>query len=139
MQPINRPVHITAPLRIPTKLAAALPFAYKPKPSRKEALAMLGGDPVKAALNAEIPAPVKTADEMESESRQELIMRLRQLHSDFMQRQKEKMINRVTKHKKQLAKENAIKAANERKRRKQYFARRSSRGGKRARRPNGED
>ncbi|CAH8552818.1 unnamed protein product [Schistosoma guineensis] len=138
-KPINRPVHITAPLRIPTKLAAALPFAYKPKPSRKEALAMLGGDPVKAALNAEIPAPVKTADEMESESRQELIMRLRQLHSDFMQRQKEKMINRVTKHKKQLAKENAIKAANERKRRKQYFARRSSRGGKRARRSNGED
>ncbi|XP_018651535.1 putative ribosome biogenesis protein BMS1 [Schistosoma mansoni] len=137
--PINRPIHVTAPLRIPIKLAAALPFADKPKPSRKEALAMLGGDPVKAALNAELPAPVKTADEMESESRQELITRLRQLHSDFMQRQKQKMIIRVTKHKKKLAKENAIKAANERKRRKQYFARRSSRGGKRARRSNGED
>ncbi|CAH8506067.1 unnamed protein product [Schistosoma turkestanicum] len=125
-KPINRPLHISAPLRIPTKLVAALPFAYKPKPSRKEALAMLGGDPVKAALNAELPEPVKTVNEMETESRQELIQRLRQLHSDFIQRQREKMIQRVTKHKQQLAKENAIRTANERKRRKQYFARHSS-------------
>ncbi|CAH8559683.1 unnamed protein product [Heterobilharzia americana] len=130
-KPINRPVYVPAPLRVPTKLVAALPFAHKPKPSRKEALAMLGGDPVKAALNAELPPPVKTMDEMEAESRQELITRLRQLHSDFLQHQKEKMINRVTKHKKQLAKENATKAVNERKRRKEYFARKS--GGKRAR------
>ncbi|CAH8534153.1 unnamed protein product [Heterobilharzia americana] len=130
-KPINRPVYVPVPLRVPTKLVAALPFAHKPKPSRKEALAMLGGDPVKAALNAELPPPVKTMDEMEAESRQELITRLRQLHSDFLQRQKEKMINRVTKHKKQLAKENATKAVNERKRRKEYFARKS--GGKRAR------
>ncbi|CAH8851293.1 unnamed protein product [Trichobilharzia szidati] len=129
-KPINRPIYVPAPLRVPTKLVAALPFAHKPKPSRKEALAMLGGDPVKAALNAELPPPVKTMDEMESgESRQEVIARLRQLHTDFLHRQKEKMVNRVTKHKKQLAKVNAVKAVNERKRRKEYFARKSGRKG----------
>ncbi|VDQ12676.1 unnamed protein product, partial [Trichobilharzia regenti] len=136
--PINRPIYVPAPLRVPTKLVAALPFAHKPKPSRKEALAMLGGDPVKAALNAELPPPVKTMDEMESgESRQEVIARLRQLHTDFLHRQKEKMVNRVTKHKKQLAKVNAVKAVNERKRRKEYFARKS--GGKRSRFSKGGD
>ncbi|THD24821.1 Ribosome biogenesis protein BMS1 [Fasciola hepatica] len=120
---IHRPVHVPTPLYVPTKLVAQLPFAQKPKPTRREAREMLGGDPVRAALLAPLPAPVRSvSDGPEGETRHDLLNRLRRLHANFKERQKQKMTERVTKHKKQIKKEEARKAASLRKKRKHYFA-----------------
>ncbi|VDP89887.1 unnamed protein product [Echinostoma caproni] len=120
---IHRPVHVPTPLYVSTKLVAQLPFAQKPKPTRREARAMVGGDPVRAALFTELPAPVRSvSDHPEGETRADLLDRLRQLHADFKERQRKKMAQRVGKHKKQISKAEAQKAANLRKKRKDYFA-----------------
>ncbi|KAF5401700.1 Ribosome biogenesis protein BMS1 [Paragonimus heterotremus] len=130
-KPIHRPVYVPAPLYLPTKLVAALPFAQKPKTSRRAARQMLGGDPVQAALYGDMPPPVKSSADGDHETRHELLARLRQLHADFKQREHAKMIARVTKHKKEVAKQEKRRAANTRDRRKTYFARHGGNGGRR--------
>ncbi|CAL8089317.1 unnamed protein product [Calicophoron daubneyi] len=129
-KPIHRPVFVPAPLCVPTKLVAQLPFAHRPKPTRREARAMLGGDPIRSALSDELPPPVRPAIERDMDSRDDLLFRLRELHADFKQRQRDKMVSRVTKHKKELAKKEQRKAANDRRKRKSYFARQGAKLGK---------
>ncbi|OON20996.1 hypothetical protein X801_03113, partial [Opisthorchis viverrini] len=126
-KPIQRPVHVPTPLYVPTKLVAALPFAQKPKMSKKMARELLGGDKVKAAVFGDLPPPIKAAADRNMETREELLSRLRQLHADYKQRQREKMVARVSKHKQEMAKLEQKRLANERQRRKAFFARQGGR------------
>ncbi|CAH8480397.1 unnamed protein product [Dicrocoelium dendriticum] len=129
-KPIHRPVYVPPPLFVPTKLVAALPFAHKPKPSKRAARHMLGGDPVRSALSTELPPPVRSADDRNGETPEDLLIRLRQLHADFKQRQREKMVKRVTKHKQELAKQEKRRLANQRQKRKSFFARQGNKAGR---------
>ncbi|GAA50346.1 ribosome biogenesis protein BMS1 [Clonorchis sinensis] len=126
-KPIQRPVHVPTPLYVPTKLVAALPFAQKPKMSKKIARELLGGDKVKAAVFGDLPPPIKAAADRNMETREELLSRLRQLHADYKQRQRAKMVARVSKHKQEMAKLEQKRLANERQRRKAFFARQGGR------------
>ncbi|VDN27870.1 unnamed protein product, partial [Dibothriocephalus latus] len=96
-KPIPRQPFVAAPLTVPTKLVAALPFADKPKPTKRQLRTMrfshdevrkarLAGVPKSVDLetvhgDVEVPDPVG-----EAKRRAELLQRLRALHSAFIER-----------------------------------------------------
>lgn len=114
-------MHVPQPLRVPTKLIGALPFTLKPKASQKPVVT--GKALMKKVLYGNLPTPVRAAEDNQTETKRDLLVRLRHLHSDFLNRQHDKMVTRVTKHKKLLKAKEELKSFKERKKKKDFFAR----------------
>ncbi|CDS41864.1 ribosome biolocus tagsis protein BMS1 [Echinococcus multilocularis] len=123
-------VHL--PLTVPTKLVAALPFADKPKLSKKQLRTQrFRNDEVRRARNVDVPAPIIASSEVEGvpdpvghvRDRAQLIQRLRRLHAAYQEREKGKMVARISRYKAKRATEEEMAEARSKKRKKEFFAR----------------
>lgn len=120
------------PLTVPTKLVAALPFADKPKLSKKQLRTQrFRNDEVRLARNIGVPAPISEVAEVEDApvpighdyERAQLIQRLRRLNAAYQEREKSKMVVRVSRHKAKRAAEAKMAESRNKKRKKEFFAR----------------
>ncbi|KAM7538283.1 hypothetical protein Aperf_G00000075866 [Anoplocephala perfoliata] len=129
---------VTMPLKVPTKLVAALPFKDKPKLTKKQLRTeRFREDEVRRARTADIPGSVRPRIAVAEENgipdpvghqrdRAQLLQRLREIHSAYQQKEHDKMVVRTTKYKAQRAAAAEMAEAKNRKRRKEFFARRHS-------------
>ncbi|VDM16852.1 unnamed protein product [Hydatigera taeniaeformis] len=129
---IQRAPFVPPPLTVPTKLIAALPFADKPKLSKKQLRTRrFWDDEVRHARKFGVPAPIEAMAESENapdpvghaRDRAQLIQRLRCLHAAYQEREKNKMVARISSYKAKRAKEAKVAEARNKKRRKEFFAR----------------
>ncbi|KAL5968761.1 Ribosome biogenesi protein bms1 [Taenia solium] len=130
---------VPQPLTVPSKLVAALPFTDKPKLSKKRLRTQrFGDDEVRRARDAGVPAPTAAVAEegipvpiRHARKRAQAIQHLRQLHAAYQEREKSKMVTRVSRYKAKRAAEAEAAEARNKKRKKEFFAR--HRGGAKAR------
>ncbi|VDK38792.1 unnamed protein product [Taenia asiatica] len=122
---------VPQPLTVPTKLVAALPFTDKPKLSKKRLRTQrFGDDEVRRARDADVPAPTAAVAEggipvpiRHVRKRAQAIQHLRQLHAAYQEREKSKMVTRVSRYKAKRAAEAEVAEARNKKRKKEFFAR----------------
>ena len=133
-----------APLTVPTKLVAALPFADKPKLNKKQLrMQRFRDDNVRRSRHVDVPPPVTTEVEGvpdpigHEKDRRKLIQHLRTLHEAYQEKERNKMITRTMRYKAKRAVEAKIADARNKRRRKDFFARHH--GGTKGQRSNGGD